>query len=245
MILVDALALAYRAHYALNGKHRDRRGFDVGATGMVKGNLAELLKIDEVHLAWDCVGERTFRHVMWPEYKSNRKAMPAPLAGQLPGILEAAREMCITSWRAPGFEADDVIATLAAQASPAPVTVFSPDKDMLQIVTERVRCMWFDTTKHRDGNRFIVYDEEGVERKMGVPPALVPDLLALMGDACDGLPGLAGVGPKRAVKMIAEYGSAIKSVAGADEGRLYGESVRLALGLVRLRDDAPVEVWLG
>jgi DNA polymerase-1 len=242
VILVDALALVYRAHYALNGKRRDRRGFDVGATEMVRGNLEEIMNWgDEVHLAWDCVGGRTFRHELFPEYKGHRKEMPAPLAGQLPWIRRIAEDLGMVSWRAPGFEADDVMATLAAMADPAEVQIVTPDKDMLQLVTDRVRCSWFDTSKHRDGNRWTVWGPEGVEDRMGVRPALVPDLLALMGDACDGLPGLAGVGPKRAVALLEKWGSA--QVAAHQAGAFSGAGVGIALELVRLRTDAPVEVW--
>lgn len=227
MIVADALALCYRAHHGSKGTVSDARGFDTGATEIVRRNLEELVTLAAgaaVHLAWDCPGVPTFRHDLFPGYKSHRNPMPEALAGQLRGIRAAAEELGVRQWIAPGFEADDIMATLAAFFAPERVLVFSPDKDMLQLVDERVTCAWFG----RGEERFTLMDAAAVRAKHGVEPRQIPLLLALMGDACDGLPGMPGIGPKRAAALC-------------KNGWKESPDVLLGVKMATLRTDATLE----
>jgi DNA polymerase-1 len=222
-VIVDGMALVYRAHYALNGTRRDERGRDRGAMSMLPGHLREVGKhfgcVPE--LAWD--SGRCFRYELFPEYKAGR-VRPQAVTEQLPLIFDALNRAGLRSWRSPGFEADDVMATLALDAWPDPVVLVTPDKDLLQVVTERTVCAWWSMGK------LAIKDTEYVQRKYGVAPRDIPMLLALSGDACDGLPGVLGVGHKKAARMI---------VAGTVPD---DQNVERALALVRLRDDVVLEL---
>src|SRR5690606_25558151 len=142
------------------------------------------------------------RHEMYGEYKAHRSEPPEDLVPQFGRIDDLVRAMAIHSFRQPGLEADDLIATLThrwcALSPDHRVVIVTGDKDLMQLVSPRVR-IW-DTMAGR------FYGEEEVAEKMGVPPARIRDYLALVGDSSDNVPGEPGIGPKGAVQLIEEFG---------------------------------------
>src|SRR5256714_9326140 len=147
----------------------------------------------------------TFRDKLFTEYKATRTAMPDDLARQLPYVRRLFEALRTPVIEVPGYEADDVLATLVEQAlrqTDLDIVVVSGDKDLLQLVGPRVRVL---SVLGRTGER-IVYDEAKVRKRWGVEPAQIPDVLALMGDSIDNIPGVKGVGEKTAVKLIGQFG---------------------------------------
>src|SRR5262245_220103 len=164
----------------------------------------------------------TFRDKMFADYKATRTSMPDDLARQLPYVRRLFEALRTPVVEIPGFEADDVLATLVEQAlkvSDLEIVVVSGDKDMLQLVSPRVRVL---SVLGRTGER-IVYDEAKVRERWGVEPAQIADVLALMGDSIDNIPGVHGVGEKTAVKLVNQFGSV---------ERLY-ENLSLVAGKLR------------
>src|SRR5690606_17679013 len=172
---------------------------------------------------------KTFRDDIYPEYKATRAAMPDDLRRQIPIIHELVRALGWPLVMLPGLEADDVIGTLAARASErgARTLVSTGDKDLAQLVDDKVTLF---NTMPRDIGAVEWLDPAAVEAKFGVPPARIIDWLSLVGDAVDNVPGVDKVGPKTAVKWLAQYGSLDEIIAHADEitGKV-GENLRAAL----------------
>jgi DNA polymerase I len=168
------------------------------------------------------VKTQAFEEVEYAGYKANREEMPADLAQQLPYIRRALEAFRIPILEAEGFEADDVIGTLAAQASKAghPVYVVSNDKDMLQLVTDRVKVL--NPVKEN-----LVLDREKVMETLGVPPEKVIDVMALRGDSVDNIPGAPGIGDKGSVELIQQFGSVEAALDRASEvkRKTYRESL--------------------
>jgi DNA polymerase-1 len=185
----------------------------------------------------------TFRHEIYPEYKANRPPMPEDLVLQMPRIDDVIAAFRVPAIRIPGVEADDIIATLAHMYAEKvdKVVIVSSDKDLMQLVTDKV--VMLDTMK----DRWV--DEKAVVEKFGVEPSRVIQVQALMGDPSDNIPGLAGVGPKTAGKLIARYGHIENLLEHSDEvGGKIGEKLphqmeelRTSLSLVTLRDNVPVD----
>jgi DNA polymerase-1 len=160
---------------------------------------------DYLAIALDPPGP-TFRDAMFAEYKAARAAMPDDLVRQLPYVRRLFEALRTPVLEVPGFEADDVLATIVEHALRVPdleVVLVTGDKDLLQLVGPRVRVL---SVLGRTGER-IVYDEAKVRERWGVGPGQIPEVMALMGDAIDNIPGVKGVGEKTAVKLIAQYGS--------------------------------------
>ncbi len=174
---------------------------------------------DLIAVAWDAPGP-TFRHEAFEAYKIQRPGMPEDLAEQIPSVKALFEALRIPLLEVPGYEADDILGTLVdrVRESPLEVVLVTADKDMLQLVGPRVRVL-ATTSK---GDR-IVFDEAQVKEKWGVEPGQIPDLLALMGDSIDNIPGVPGVGEKTAVKLINQFGSV---------ERLY-ENLPLVVGKLR------------
>ncbi|HEY1250604.1 MAG TPA: DNA polymerase I [Thermoanaerobaculia bacterium] len=243
LYLVDAMSNIHRAYHAIQ-----RLSTMAGKpTNAIYGFVTMLRKMlrehgpDLVAAAWDGP-QRTQRHDAYAEYKANRKPMADDLASQIGDIREALDAYRIPILELPGFEADDVIGTLAAKAAAAgtDVVIVTADKDMLQLVGPHIRV--FHTGKE------IFLDESGVEAFFGVAPGQVADVLALMGDSVDNVPGVPGVGQVTAKKWIAQYGSLPKLLerAGEIKGKV-GESLRenvekaqLSRRLVEIPTDLPV-----
>lgn len=234
LLLVDGSSYLYRAFHALPDL-RNREGEPTGAIYGLVAMLRRLrsdpkLNMGATHgaVVFDAPG-RTFREDLYEQYKANRSAMPEDLARQIPMIHRLVRAMGWPLLMIEGIEADDVIGTLARQAHEAKLlTVISTgDKDMAQLVSEHVRLV---NTMSRDGGGAEWLDPQAVREKFGVGPEAIVDWLSLVGDAVDNVPGVDKVGPKTAVKLLAEYGSLDALIARATEVKgAVGENLRRAL----------------
>ncbi len=225
LVLVDGSSYLFRAYHALP----DLRTSDNFPTGAVRGVIAMIRKLAKdyegspIAVVFDAKG-KTFRNDLYADYKANRPPMPDDLREQIEPIHEIIRAMGLPLLIVPDVEADDVIGTLAAQATAAKrdTVVSTGDKDMAQLVTDHVTLVntMTDTTMDRDG----------VVEKFGVTPEQIIDYLALMGDSVDNIPGVPKVGPKTAAKWLAEHQDLDTIIARADEfkGKI-GEHLRGAL----------------
>ena len=200
--LIDGSAFIYRAFHAV-APLTNAEGFQTNAVFGFVSMLNKLMKDkspSHLAVAFDSRG-KVFRHEMYPEYKANRPPMPEELAAQLPYIKEVVEALGLPSFEMDGIEADDIIGTAALSLGDGgnKVVIVSGDKDLLQLVGDRI-TMW-DPMNDR------VMDTAGVENKYQVGPNQLLDCFALIGDSSDNVPGVPGVGPKTASKLIIEYGS--------------------------------------
>ncbi len=254
LYLVDGSALAYKAYYAfarnplMNSKGEN--------TSAVFGFTRSLLKIlDEQKPEYLAVvfdrPEPTFRHKDFAEYKAQRAPMPDDMAPQIPRIKEVVEALGVPVLELPGYEADDIIATLARRAAERgmKVTIVSGDKDLAQLVNDRIRVY----NPRKAGEEVEILDRKGVEEKLGVPPERVTDLLALTGDSVDNIPGVKGIGPKTATQLLKQFGSLegiyenIENVRPERVKRLLQEQeeqAKLSKQLATVDADSPVEVAL-
>ncbi|PIE20145.1 MAG: hypothetical protein CSA66_01370 [Proteobacteria bacterium] len=202
LYLVDGSGYVFRAFYAIRSLTTSE-GFATNAiygfTQMVV-RLVEDEQPDYLAVVFDPPGP-SFRRALYADYKANRPPKPKDLVPQLPLVRDVLRAFNIPSLEVEGFEADDVIATLATRAKGEDVTtvIVSSDKDLMQLVGDD--CVLLDTMKN------VRYDAAAVEGKLGVRPDKVLDLLALMGDSSDNIPGVPGIGPKTAAKLLDRFGS--------------------------------------
>ena len=224
-MLVDGSSYLYRAFHALP----DLRTSKGEPTGALRGVLSMLRRMaedgkpDYFAVVFDAPG-KTFRDDWYPQYKANRPPMPEDLVAQIKPLHELVRANGWPLLMIEGVEADDVIGTLAMQASAAGIdTVISTgDKDLAQLVTPRISCV--NTMSNE------TLDEAGVLAKFGVRADQVLDLLTLTGDTVDNVPGVPKVGPKTAVKWLTQYGSLDNIVANAGEiTGVVGENLRASL----------------
>ncbi len=234
LYLVDGSGYLFRAFHAmpnLTASDGTPTGAIYGITNMLRRLLTEY---QPVHAAviFDAKGEN-FRHQLFPAYKANRPPMPEDLAAQIPFIHDIVDAMGFPRLVIDGVEADDVIGSLTQQALADGMTVkiFTGDKDLAQLVNDKVTLI--------NTMNDTVLDEAGVEAKFNVKPTQIIDYLALMGDTVDNVPGVPKVGPKTAAKWLAEYGSLDNLIASADKikGKV-GENLRAAL------DDLPLSKQL-
>ncbi len=262
--LVDATYELFRAHFAPRPRVIGRGGAVLsGVAGLVETLLSLLRDEGATHVA--CATDRvirSFRNDLYAGYKTDA-GVPAELLAQFPVAERAIEALGIVLWPMVEFEADDALATAAARWDEAPgverVFICSPDKDMAQ-------CVRGDRVVLRDRRRDLTYDDDAVVTKWGVPPAAIPDLLALVGDAADGYPGLPGWGARSAATVLARYGSleaiprrgsewvvAVRNAPGLaavlaerwDEVTLYRTLARLRTD-VPLRESEPADLgWLG
>ena len=194
------------------GPSRTRRNEPTGAIFGVINMLRKLLKEEQPDyfaVVFDAKG-KTFRNDLYPEYKANRPPAPPDLVAQIEPLHEIIRDLGVPLLLIDNVEADDVIATLAARASGAGLRtlVSTGDKDLAQIVNDDIHLI-----NTMNNTRF---DRDGVIEKYGVPPERIVDYLALIGDTSDNVPGIPKVGPKTAVKWLAQHGSLDRIVANAD-----------------------------
>ncbi len=245
LYLMDGHSQIFKAYHAI----RELSGPGGIPTNAVFGFhqiLTRLIRVHQpTHLAvvLDSEGP-TFRHEMYEAYKANRSAAPEDLPGQIRLIIEMLAAMRIPTVAVPGFEADDLLAALTEKAAAAgwKVVIVSADKDLLQLVRPGVTMLRIES----DGDQ--VFDEAAVEVKMGVPPGLVGDYLALVGDSSDNVPGVKGIGPKGAVTLLKQFGNLEALLAGTSQlkGRQKElieagvESARLSRKLVALDANSPV-----
>ncbi|MFT7650952.1 MAG: DNA polymerase-1 [Candidatus Azotimanducaceae bacterium] len=247
LVLVDGSSYLFRAYYALP----DLRNSAGEPTGAIRGVIAMIRKLAKDYsgatlaIIFDAPG-KTFRDDLYAEYKANRASTPDDLREQIQPIHEIVKAMGLPLLVVPGVEADDVIGTLAFQATLAKreTVISTGDKDMAQLVTEHVTLVntMTETTMDRDG----------VVAKFGVPPERIIDYLALMGDTSDNIPGVPKVGPKTAAKWLNEYGTLEDVITNADnvKGKV-GESLRdsleqlpLSQALTTIKCDVELELSL-
>lgn len=252
LYLVDGFAVAYRAYFALIRQPLiNAKGQNVSAVFGVANALLDVIDTCEPdHLAFVIDVGKTFRHELLPSYKATRARMPDDMREQLDLMMDMVRAMGIPVLGRDGYEADDLMGTLARLGEDAglDVTLVTGDKDFFQLVTEHARVMH----PPKGGDAGKIFGREGVIEKFGVPPEHVTDVLALAGDAADNVPGVKGVGMKTAVKLVNEYGGLESVLAAAPnvKGKLgerlreQGDQARLCLELVIIDRNAPVELDL-
>lgn len=247
--LIDGFSLLYRAFYALPQSISTSSGLPTNALYGFTSMLLKLLDSDEevgLGVVWDA-GLPKFRTEIYPEYKAQRSAMPEELKVQLDHLDEILKAMNVPVIRAPGFEADDALATLSKRIpDDVELMLVTGDQDAMQLVDGNVKVL--RTT--RGVSETKTYGREEVIGEYGVTPEQIPDYKALMGDSSDNIPGVKGIGPKGASNLLQQFGTVegiyenLEKVSAKgtrkklEEGR---ESAFLSLELAKMRFDAPVE----
>ncbi len=251
LLLVDGSALLYRSHFAfIRNPLRTPKG---EVTSAVFGVLQILLPVldqrkpDRVAVVFD-TSAPTFRHRVYVEYKAHRPPMPKELAAQIPRVREAIRLLGLPLVEQEGVEADDLIGTLAKEAERdgANAWILTSDKDFFQLVSERLQVL----SPRPRGSDLAVVDRTGVKERFGVAPEEMIDLLALMGDASDNVPGVPGIGEKTAAQLIQKFHSMEALYAGLDQVerpalreklRTHQDRANLSRTLVTIRADLPLD----
>lgn len=252
LLLVDGSSYLYRAFFAggdsMSVTLPDGTVQKTGAIRIIINMLEKLKKdvpADYAACVFDAKGP-TFRDALYPEYKAQRAPMPDDLRTQIEPIHEVVRHMGWKVLDVPGVEADDVIGTLAVVAASqgVEVVISSGDKDLAQLVTEHITIVDTMNNKTRDA--------AGVEAEFGVPPSLMVDYQTLVGDSVDNVPGVAGIGPVKASKLLKEHGSLDQVVEKADSIKgVMGENIRKALDwlptarqLLTIKTDCDLNGWV-
>ena len=235
LFIIDGYAILYRAHYALiRNPLITSYGFHTSALFGFTNQLIKIIKDenpDYLVCAFDSK-EKTFRHKIYSDYKANRPEMPEELQKQIPHLWELLDGMNIPVLRKPGYEADDIIGTVTESVLDKKIQsyIVSGDKDFMQLINDKI----FLYTPGKRNSAPDIYDKDGVIKKWGLPPEKIIDLLALMGDSSDNVPGVAGVGIKTAVKLLKEYDN-IESVL---DNASKISNKRVHNGLINGRDKA-------
>ncbi|MFQ3595971.1 MAG: 5'-3' exonuclease H3TH domain-containing protein, partial [Sphingomonadaceae bacterium] len=252
LTLIDGSGFIFRAYHRLPPL-TDPEGTPVGAVFGFTSMLWQLIEEarrspEDDYLAVILDAAKTsFRNTIYPAYKANRPEPPEDLVPQFPLIRDAVRSLGVPCIERADYEADDLIASYAEEALRRgwSVSIISSDKDLMQLV--RPGLSMRDTMQNR------VFDEAAVQEKWGVPPGQLADVLALMGDSVDNVPGVPGVGPKTAAELVNQFGDVETVLAGLEEVRrpklrenlgLHAEAVRLSRQLVELKRDLPLEPGL-
>ncbi|MBI3011924.1 MAG: DNA polymerase I, partial [Candidatus Omnitrophica bacterium] len=248
--LIDGTAFCYRAFYAIrNLSTRDGRPTNaVYGFAMMLQALREKERPDYLAVAFD-VGKPTFRHEKFESYKIQRKPMPEPLIGQIPVVKTLLAAYRIPVFEREGYEAEDVLATIARRIAAGGVDTFlvTGDKDALQLVNSHIKVY---NPHHRED---AILDAASVRARYGVGPERMVDLMALMGDEIDNIPGVPGIGEKTASQLIQRFGSLeelyrhldeIESPARRKSLEVARQQVELSRELARVRSDVPVDVAL-
>ncbi|MBK8302108.1 MAG: DNA polymerase I [Chloracidobacterium sp.] len=263
VFLIDAMSHIYRAFFAPMGMKQEpmhnSKGQVTQAVFVFTNMLRKLLndeKPDYIAAVWDTAAP-TFRHDSFADYKANREAMPDDLASQLPYIARVCEAFNIPILKLDGYEADDIIGTFSKECIKREMqaVIVSNDKDLCQLVRDP-----YVIAMRQNSNNFkrkvpvppIEWcDEAWVKNKFGVPPDKIIDLLGLMGDAVDNIPGAPGIGEKGALKLVLEYGSALGAMERADEisHKTYRESlqnnqaiIKQSLELATVHCEVPMEI---
>jgi len=251
LFLLDGNNIAYRAFFALPADIATSGGFPTNA---LYGFCLMIIKIlteyrpGAVIVAWDS-REKTFRHEEFEEYKAQRKPMPDLLSEQWPYFVELCAAFGFVNLAVPGYEADDILATLARQAGAEgrETVIVTGDRDALQLASTHVRIM----ANTRGMTEVKVYDPAAVEERFGVSPGLIPDLIGLKGDSSDNIPGIPGIGEKTAAQLLAQFGDLdgvlahVGEVSGTKRRELLQEHREIALlsrKLALLDHDAPIDI---
>lgn len=248
--LVDGSAVFYRAYFAfIRNPLINSRGENTSATFGFVNSLLKIIneeKPDYIAIAFD-TKQPTFRHERYPEYKSTRAKMPDELVDQLPRIRQAAEALNIPCYELEGYEADDIIGTMARRAEKEGFEVWcvTGDKDFFQLVSENV-MVYNPKGSSGEPDR---YGPEEVKAKFGVYPDKVIDKLALMGDSSDNVPGIPGIGPKTADSLLEQFGSldsvlekyeSVKAKGTRQKIADHADSARISRELVIIKTDVPI-----
>lgn len=252
LFLLDAYALIYRSYYAfLRTPRINSKGLNTSAIMGFCNTLNEVLtKEHPTHIGVAFDHGKTFRHEVFPAYKAQREETPEDIRQSVPIIKQILEAMRIPILQVDGFEADDVIGTVATRFGADGIDTFmlTPDKDYGQLIGPRVFMF-----RPRHGGGYETLGEKEVESKYGIPtPAQVIDLLALMGDSADNFPGCPGVGEKTAAKLINQFGSIDNLLRHTDEikGKLRDkienavEDIKMSKLLATIRTDVPLQLSL-
>ncbi len=247
VLLLDTYSLFFRSFHALP-LMTTQAGRPTNALYGLSALLIKLWreeKPDGTAFALDAPA-RTFRHEMYPEYKGTRDRAPDPLIAQFPMLDDLIARTGVPAFREPGFEADDILATLAREleAEGDEVLVVSGDRDLLQLATASTRISFTG----RRGKDSVLYDPKSVLERFGVPPETLPSYIALVGDTSDNIRGVAGIGPGTAAKLLAKHGSMEELLAHiAEEPKGIREKlepevdrIRKNVELATLRRDVPL-----
>ncbi len=249
LYLIDGNAYYYRAFYAIRGLSSS----DGMPTNAIFGFTNMIIKImrekrpDYFAIVFDSPGP-THRHEMYEEYKAHRPGMPDDLKSQIPHIKEIIDAFRIKTIEMPGYEADDLLGTLAKNAEKEKLDVYivTGDKDMCQSVSPRVRL--YDSMKEK------ITEEKDVIERFGVGPSQFPEIIALMGDASDNIPGVPGIGAKTAVKLLKEFGTLETLIRNQDQIKNARtrqaiadniENIKLSLELATIHSDIPLDISTG
>ena len=252
LFLIDAYALIYRSYYAFIKSPRiNSKGLNTSAVMGFCNTLNEVLtKEKPTHIGVAFDHGKTFRHDAFPEYKAQREETPEDIKLSVPLIKQVLEAMHIPILQVDGFEADDIIGTVATRFGADGIETFmlTPDKDYGQLIGPNVFMY-----RPRHGGGYEILGEKEVEAKYGIPtPAQVIDLLALMGDSADNFPGCPGVGEKTAAKLINQFGSIDNMLQHTDEikGKLREkvenavEDIKMSKFLATIRTDVPMQLDL-
>ena len=252
LFLIDAYALIYRSYYAFIKSPRiNSKGLNTSAVMGFCNTLNEVLtKEKPTHIGVAFDHGKTFRHDAFPEYKAQREETPEDIKLSVPLIKQVLEAMHIPILQVDGFEADDIIGTIATRFGADGIDTFmlTPDKDYGQLIGPNVFMY-----RPRHGGGYEILGEKEVGEKYGIPtPAQVIDLLALMGDSADNFPGCPGVGEKTAAKLINQFGSIDNMLQHTDEikGKLREkvenavEDIKMSKFLATIRTDVPMELDL-
>jgi DNA polymerase-1 len=242
--LVDAYSLIFQVFHALP-RMTSPQGMPTNAIFGFGGDLLRLRrkKPDYMIVVLDAPG-KTFREQIYADYKAQRPPMPEDLQQQMPVIRDLVHALNLPLLEVPGYEADDVLATIAhrAEAEGKEVFICTNDKDCRQLITDHVRI--YNVRKD------LIYDREALLREWGITPEQVVDFLALIGDSVDNVPGVPGVGPKTAAKLLQQFRTLDNLLAHIQEVKpprlqqalqQHAEEVRTARSLVQLRRDVPID----
>jgi len=250
LFLIDGPAIFYRAYFAfIRNPLINSKGENTSAAFGYVNSIMKIMREespDFMGVAFDTKAP-TFRHKMYDEYKSTRAKMPDDLVEQLPRIKEATKALGLPGLEIEGYEADDIIGTLAkkAESDNLEVWIVSGDKDMFQLVNDNVRIY----NPGKGSSQAEKFDSDGVEKKLGVPPNKIIDMLALMGDSSDNIPGVPGIGPKTAVKLLEEFDSLEDILENTGKISAKGtrkkiednlDKARLSKKLVTIDTDVPI-----
>lgn len=247
LFLIDGNSFCYRAYYAIKALSTSK-GQPTNAVYGVVAMINKIIKEDKPDLlavAFDLKGP-TFRHEKYDKYKIHRKPMPDDLVSQIPVIKEVISAYVIPMFELAGYEADDILATIAKKAEKKDIDTFivTGDKDALQLVGPNIKVY----NPHKDK---VIYDVEMVKARYGILPSQVTDLMAIMGDPSDNIPGVSGIGEKGAKELIKEFGSIenlfeklddVKSAAKQKLLRQYKEMAILSKELATLETGLPLKV---
>ena len=249
LFLVDGSSFCYRAYYAIKELSTTKGQPTNAIYGFVNmlNKLIKEEKPDYLAVAFDVAGP-TFRHKRFEEYKAGRKPMPDRLTSQIPLIKEILAAYNISIFEKEGYEADDLLATVAKRLEDEPVEVYiaTGDKDALQLVDRKVKVY----SPHKE---VIIYDEAWVKERYGVPPEGMTEIMALMGDQIDNIPGVPGIGEKTAVELIGRFGNLENLLSNIDRIenqkqrellRRHVKQARMSKELATVDRNVPLEVDL-